>query len=149
MRPSDKFLILIVDDDTSLVEVLNHASQFGFPEATYIQVTNSADAKTYIKNLHGYGPKLVLLDINLGEQVDGLDFLVFLRDYPQTHALPVIMLTVSELPAHIERAYSIGASSFTNKPNNFEEWVSYLSRLRIFWFETATLPSILFYKANE
>ncbi|MFD2934312.1 response regulator [Spirosoma flavum] len=147
MKP--QFLVLVVDDDILLTDILNRASRSSFPEATFIQVHSSTEAKKYIEDLDGYGPKLVLLDINLQDKVSGLDFLAFLRAYSQTRFLPVVMLTASQLPQDIETAYTFGASSFTVKPFSYEDWRVYLSNLRLYWFETVTLPAIRFHRASN
>ncbi len=141
-----KFQILIVDDDLHLMEILNRASLHSFPEASFIQAYSSTEAIAYIKNLNGYGPKLVLLDINLQDGANGFAFLTVLRSHPEALFLPVVMLTVSQLPHDIEVAYTSGASSFTVKPFSYNDWKTYLSHLRLYWFETVTLPAIRFHK---
>ena len=141
-----QFPILLVDDDPLLLDILNRASRSGFPEATFHQVYKPDQAKDYINSLDGAGPKLILLDIDLDDKETGMDFLAFLSDHPQGYALAVVILTVSQLPNDIQTAYTLGANSFTTKPDSFEEWVAYFSALRLYWYETVTLPSIQFYK---
>lgn len=143
---SNHFPILIVDDDPLLTEILSQSSLLGFPEASFLQVHSTAEAITYIKSLDGYGPKLVLLDCYLQDRENGLDFLAFLRGNKETRYLPVVILTVSQIQADIDNAYSLGASSFTVKPSCFDDWVSYLRSLRHYWFKTVTLPRIRFQK---
>ena len=143
---SADFRILIIDDDPALLDILNRAAKSSFPEVLFIQVYNSLEAKDYFLKLEGYGPKLVLLDINLRDSVNGLAFLAYLRSNTQTRTLPIIMLTVSQLDSDIELAYASGVSSFTNKPFSYEGWLTYLQTLRSYWFNTVTLPSILYQK---
>lgn len=78
MRPANDFLILLVDDNPDLIDILNRASQRAFSNARFKQVHNTVEGKAYFRELEGDGPKLVLLDIDLQEKVDGLDFLAFL-----------------------------------------------------------------------
>ncbi|SFF21725.1 response regulator [Spirosoma endophyticum] len=144
MQP--KFLILLVDDDPLLVDILTRAAQGSFPEAFFIQVFSSSEAITYIQALDGRGPKLVLLDIDLGAKLNGFDFLAFLRTHDQARFLPVVMLTVDDLPSTIGSAYLMGASSFTVKPASFEGWKTYFATLRLYWFSTVTIPPIRFQK---
>ncbi|QHV98688.1 response regulator [Spirosoma endbachense] len=144
MRPP--FLILLVDDDALLVDILHRASRETFPEASFIQVYSNSEAITYINQLDGYGPKLVLLDIDLGSSINGFDFLAFLQAHAEGHFLPVVMLTAIQLPSSIVAAYSTGASSFTVKPFSFIDWKTYLGILRQYWFLAATIPPIRFYK---
>ncbi|QDK80205.1 response regulator [Spirosoma sp. KCTC 42546] len=141
-----RYSILLVDDDPHLIELLNHAAQQVFPEASFFQVTSAAEAIAYIETLEGYGPRLVLLDLNLSSADNGLHFLSFLRANENTRFLPVVILTVSNLYGDIENSYALGVSAFTIKPTRLDEWVDYVRNLRNYWFDTVTLPAIVFNK---
>ncbi|WP_080239611.1 response regulator [Spirosoma rigui] len=140
--PQPSFPILLVDDDPLIADVLSRASQTSFPEASFISVTNFQDAKTYIDDLEGKGPKIVLLDIDLQDKVDGLDFLALLRTHPKGRLLPVVMLSASKTERQVERAYAFGASAFTVKPFSYADWKVYLGHLRVYWYETVTLLDV-------
>ncbi|QIP11178.1 response regulator [Spirosoma aureum] len=142
------FPILLVDDDPLVAEVLERAAKTNFPEASFIHITSFEDAKLYIDNLEGKGPKLVLLDIDLKDKVDGLDFLALLRAHPKGRLLPVVMLSARKTAKLVERAYIFGASSFTIKPFSYADWKTYLSNLRTYWFETVTLLEVRHEKEN-
>ncbi|GAB3788477.1 hypothetical protein GCM10028818_55110 [Spirosoma horti] len=144
MQP--KFLILLVDDDSSLVEVLPLAVKSSFPEASFIQVHSHSEAIAYIHALDHYGPKLILLDIDLGSNQSGLDLAAFLRVHPEGRFVPIVILTIDQLPTTIGLAYLAGASSFTVKPASFGEWQIYLATLRLYWFSTVTIPPVRFHK---
>ena len=139
---SSKFPILLVDDDPNVAYIINQASQSSFAEASFIHVKSFEEAKQYIEELEGKGPKIVLLDIDLQEKVDGLDFLTLLRAHPKGRILPVIMLSANKAPKLIERSYLYGASSFTVKPFSYADWKAYLSALRTYWFDTVTLLDV-------
>lgn len=138
------FSILLIDDDPWLAEVLTRAARSPFPEASFHQVYSAEEAKRYIEQLAGYGPKLILLDINLNEMITGFNLLAYLHAHPQARFVPVLMLTVSQLPNDVKLAYEIGASSFTVKPFSYQEWQTYLVNLRQYWYKTVSLPSIQF-----
>ncbi|MCX6212779.1 response regulator [Spirosoma sp.] len=138
------FPILLVDDDPLLAEVLIEAAKINFPEARFQQVYSAGEAKRYIDQLEGYGPKLILLDINLNEMNTGFNLLAYIQVHPQARLVPVLMLTVSQLTNDVKLAYEIGASSFTVKPFSYEDWQTYLVNLRHYWYKTVSLPSIQF-----
>ncbi|MVM41515.1 response regulator [Spirosoma sp. HMF3257] len=147
MQP--KFLILLVDDDRLLVDILRKASQVSFPEASFIQVFSASEAISYIHALDDkWGPKLILLDIDLGATLNGFNLLAFLRTHTEARFLPIVMLTVDELPTTIGTAYTVGVSSFTVKPASFEGWKNYFATLKLYWFSTVTIPPIRFRKLN-
>jgi CheY-like chemotaxis protein len=141
-----QFPILLVDDDPLIADVLERASVSAFPEASFIHVTSFDEAKKFIEELVGKGPKIVLLDIDLQDKVDGLDFLALLRAHPKGRILPVVMLSANKTPILVERAYSYGASSFTLKPFSYVDWKVYLSNLKTYWYETVTLLDVRHYK---
>ncbi|GAB3050386.1 response regulator [Spirosoma pulveris] len=140
------FLILLVDDDPLLLDVLHRASRVSFPEASFIQVLSNPEAISYIQELDQYGPKLILLDVDLGSNQSGLDFAAFLRVHPQGRFLPLVMLSIDQLPATVGSAYLAGVSSFTVKPTSFGDWKIYFATLRLYWFRTVTIPPVRFHK---
>lgn len=62
-------------------------------------------------------PSLVVLDYMMPD-VDGIDVLKQLRAEPRTAHLPVVMLTASAEPDHIDAALSAGANDYITKPVN-------------------------------
>lgn len=144
MQP--KFLILLVDDNPMLIDIVNRASRTSFHEASFVQVHSNSEAISYIHALDNYGPKLILLDIDLGSNQSGFDFAAFMRVHPQGRFLPLVVLTIDQLETTIGSAYLAGISSYTVKPSSFEEWKIYLANLRNYWFCTVTVPPVQFHK---
>lgn len=56
-------------------------------------------------------PEIVLLDLKL-PKVDGLELLEWIRSRPEIRALPVVVLTSSELPKDVARASELGALGY-------------------------------------
>lgn len=140
-----KFSILLIDDDRELGPILKRASKDVFPEADYVQVFSCKEAQTYFEKLDTYGPKLILLDLDMSS-TSGLAFLAYLKKGPlKAESIPVIMLTVSELPADIFNAYQFGAAAFTTKPFSYSEWKDYLKVLRGYWQDTVSTEPVRFY----
>jgi CheY-like chemotaxis protein len=78
-------------------------------------------------------PCLVLLDHNLPFK-SGLDVLHWIRQQPQLRDLSIIMLTSCEDPAHIRRAYELGANSFVVKPLDQHNRIEMVRALQKWWF---------------
>jgi len=70
--------------------------------------------------LDGDRPDLMILDINMPE-VTGLDMLEFLRKYPATKKLPVVMLSTEASDVMVDRARALGADAYVSKPVTLEE----------------------------
>jgi len=73
MKAENDFLILLIDDDPDLLDILTRAAQKGFVEARFVQIHSTREATAYFSQLDGYGPRLVLLDMDLQEDHTGLD----------------------------------------------------------------------------
>ncbi|GAB2564679.1 response regulator [Spirosoma aerophilum] len=143
------FSILLVDDDPTIADVLNHAAVSTFREANFIHVSTFHQAASYLEGLHGFGPRLILLDLNLQGDLNGLDFLTLLRDHPQGCLVPVIMLSANQESTAPGETYSRGANVFTVKPFSYSGWKSYVSQLRTYWFETVQTPQLWFDKEED
>jgi len=77
-------------------------------------------------------PALILLDIKL-PKIDGLEVLRRIREDDRTRTLPVVVLTTSNEERDIVTSYRAGANSFVRKPVVFEEFVSAVNTLGIYW----------------
>jgi two-component system, response regulator len=80
----------------------------------------------------GLRPALVLLDIML-PKIDGLEVLRRIRNDDRTRNLPVVVLTTSNEERDIVTSYRLGANSFVRKPVVFEEFVSAVNALGVYW----------------
>ncbi|WP_338868572.1 response regulator [Spirosoma sp. SC4-14] len=144
-----QFPILLVEDDLDTVELIKRVAQKGFPEAVFIHVTSFNEAVGYLYNIEGLGPKLALLDINLDGDKNGLDFLTLMQQHPQGRFLPVVVLSATGTETNIKAAYRLGAASFTQKPFSLKGWQSFVTLLRMYWYETVLLPNTWFEKQNS
>ncbi len=102
--------ILIVDDDTDLLEVLSQSfREAGFSIAT---ATNGIDALKLTRTL---SPDLIVLDVMLPER-DGFTVCQTLRRERATAEVPIVMLT--GLTSQFERLVGLdcGADDYVMKP---------------------------------
>lgn len=77
-------------------------------------------------------PQLVLLDLQL-PRVDGLEVLRRIRADDRTRNLPVVVLTTSREDRDIVSSYSLGANAYVCKPVDFDEFLSAVQTLGLFW----------------
>jgi two-component system sensor histidine kinase/response regulator len=109
----DPTRILVADDDPILCEFASvHLSS---PAAMVETVPDGASALSLLTS----SPfDIAILDIEM-PSLDGFSLLEKIRAEPKHSHMPVIMLTGHEDIASIDRAFSLGASSFVTKPVNW------------------------------
>jgi CheY-like chemotaxis protein len=87
-------------------------------------------------------PDLMLLDLKM-PRLNGFDVLAWLRQQPGLKRLLVTVLTSSDQPQDINRAYDLGANSYLLKPHNSNELSELVKRVQKYWFESNQRPAIL------
>jgi two-component system response regulator len=85
-------------------------------------------------------PQVILLDLKL-PKVDGLEVLHIVRADERTKLLPVVVLTSSKEEQDLIDSYSLGASSYIQKPVDYLQFVDAVRQLGLYWLvlnQTAT-----------
>lgn len=77
-------------------------------------------------------PALILLDLKL-PKISGLDVLKRIRADPRTRRALVVIMTSSNQEEDRAMGYDIGANSYIRKPVSFEQFVSAISQLGMYW----------------
>jgi two-component system, response regulator len=76
--------------------------------------------------------KVVLLDIKL-PKISGLEVLRQIKADPRTSTIPVVIITSSEEEPDVRIAYQLGVNSYVVKPVGFDQFVSAMSQLGMYW----------------
>jgi CheY-like chemotaxis protein len=74
---------------------------------------------------------VVLLDINM-PRIDGIEALRQIKANPDTHRIPVIMLTTTDDPREIDRCYELGCNVYITKPVDYDGFIDAIRRLGLF-----------------
>lgn len=114
-------VILIVDDDDGHAVLIRRALRRSGIENPSVWLASGESALDF---LGGRGPDaarpgddvLVLLDINLGAGINGVDVLRQLKAAPETRRVPVIMMSTADDPKQIALCRSLGCGGFFTKP---------------------------------
>ena len=116
-------LLLIVDDSLTV----RRATQRLLERHGYA-VELARDGVEALERLRERRPLAVLLDIEM-PRMDGFELLATVRDDPQLHDLPVLMITSRMAERHRERAERLGASAYLGKPCQEEQLLAELARV--------------------
>lgn len=127
-------LILIVDDELQIRKLL----QTGLMGYGY-QVVTAANGSEALTAVNQKMPNLVVLDISLGGEPDGLEVCRRLRQWSQ---VPIIMLSVRGDERTKVEALDAGADDYLTKPFSMEELRARIEAvLRRVAMEPATTPA--------
>lgn len=77
-------------------------------------------------------PAVVLLDLKL-PKISGLEVLKKIRTEPVTRLMPVVVLTSSKEEQDLFDSYGYGCNSYIRKPVNFDNFVTAISQLGMYW----------------
>lgn len=133
------FTILLVEDDPNDAFLMERAfGKLGYGSSLKT-VKDGEEAVDYLAGRGLFGdrgshplPGLVLLDLKL-PKLSGFEVLAWMRRQPQFTNLPVGVLTSSKEKADIQRAYSLGATSYMVKPTGFDDLQSVVKTIATYW----------------
>jgi CheY-like chemotaxis protein/DNA-binding CsgD family transcriptional regulator len=101
--------ILIVDDDRTTAKVIELQLQ----KMGYMVVSIAKSASAAIKDSRDHSPDLVLMDINLGKGMDGIEAADIIG---KEHKIPVIFVTAYADELTLTRAKQTNPYGYINKP---------------------------------
>lgn len=79
----------------------------------------------------GHGPVLILLDLNLPD-MSGTAILAKIKEDPNLHRMPVVVLTTTDDKVEIQRCYDLGCNVYITKPVNYESFADAIRQLGLF-----------------
>jgi CheY-like chemotaxis protein len=130
--------LLLVEDNPNDVELTLTALKEA-KLANEVVVTNDGEQALdflYRRGRHagrsGRQPAVILLDLKM-PKVDGHEVLRQIRADPELRLIPVVMLTSSREEKDLYESYDKGANSYVVKPVDFEEFITAISKLGVFW----------------
>jgi CheY-like chemotaxis protein len=130
--------ILLAEDDPNDVELTLAALGENHLANEVVVVNDGVDALDY---LHARGrfagrprgnPAVVLLDIKM-PKLDGLEVLKAMKSDDALRAVPVVMLTSSREETDLVQSYRLGVNAYVVKPVDFQEFISAVRSLGLFW----------------
>jgi CheY-like chemotaxis protein len=142
-----KHVLLIEDSDDDVLVMKKACQRTGIPHSLHV-VMDGDEAVHYLTGDGVYAdrgahplPDLVFLDINMPRR-NGHEVLAWIRNQPGLRTLPVVMLTVSDEPSDIDRAYKLGVTSYLQKvacPAEFGQAVRVILK---YWLELNIAPDV-------
>jgi two-component system, response regulator len=137
--------ILIVEDNEDDYE----ATERSFRRARFVNpiswCRNGQDALDFLRREGAYAnygeitADLILLDLNM-PGLDGRRVLEILKADERFKSIPVVVLTTSSDSKDVEKCYELGASTYIQKPVDFQGLAEAVRTMKDYWFHIAILP---------
>ncbi len=107
--------VFIADDDLDDLQFFESAVK---EISENVKITIAKNGLELLEFVQLVTPDMIFLDINM-PCMNGLDCLAELRKLQQLREVPIIMYSTGSKEAHIDKAYSLGANRYVQKPANF------------------------------
>ncbi|MVM35520.1 response regulator [Spirosoma sp. HMF4905] len=135
--------ILVIDDNADHWLIMQQALNAFIPQLKTIWTTGAEGTFDYLDQCVEVGkqiPKLILLDLYLPTRQEGKQLLQQLKANVHYRNTPVVVLSHSSQRDDIYEMYDLGGSSYMVKPLALDEWLPLFEALKIYWWDTTTLP---------
>ena len=138
----DEKYILLVDDNTDDLHLFEQAAQ-GNCQAEVLSTTSGEEAINLLVHQQII-PSLIVLEIDLPSG-DGYRLLRFVRQHPELHTVPVVILTGVLSLENLDPAWLMGANAVILKPETTPELTDLVKSLCELWlrFSIAPRPLVL------
>lgn len=135
--------ILLVEDNEDDIQLTRYAINKHKITNELVIKRDGAEALKYLfEEAAGADelPCIIILDLHL-PKVSGLEVLQKIRSHDLTKAIPVVILSTSDLKTDIDKSYQLGGNSYICKPNDIDQFSDAIKRLGTYWTELNLLPS--------
>jgi len=136
----NRFTVLLVEDDLNDIFLVKRAFKMAhLPEPLQV-VTDGQEAINYLKGTGKYAdrqgyplPKLIVMDIKMPRRT-GFEVLEWVKgDGRPLRRIPIVIVSSSDNPADINRAYELGANAYMVKPVNFKAVEHLFESITHYW----------------
>ncbi len=139
----EPFRILLVEDDPADAGLVKRAIRDGKILCTVDHAKDGAEAIDFLRRrgerfADARRPNLILLDLNM-PRLDGRQVLQEVKNDPDLRAIPVVVLTTSDIEHDVEASYLLGANSFVTKPMDVQDFFDVIRSLEDYWFNVVRL----------
>lgn len=138
------FDILLVEDEPADANLVRTALKMNKVFCTLYHEMDGVDALAFLRRQgecykNAPKPDLILLDLNM-PRMNGREFLAEVKKDPELSAIPVVVLTTSDVERDVVASYKLGAAGYITKPVDMEQFIEAIRQLDSYWFVLARLP---------
>lgn len=146
---NQRFTVLLVEDDLNDIFLVKRAFRTARIPNPLQVVTDGEEALSYLQGEGKYAdreahplPKLIVMDIKMPRR-SGFEVLEWVKgnDRP-LRRIPVVIVSSSDAPSDINRAYELGANAYMVKPMNYREVEHLFESITHYWGLECAKPEL-------
>ena len=118
--------LLVIDDDPDMCALVARAAT-----SAGLDPVSSTDFEQFKAGLTA-DTDLVVIDLMM-PKVDGIEVLRTIKNDKNLKPIPVVMLTSSREERDLAQSYALGANAYVVKPVEFQQFISAVKELGVFW----------------
>jgi len=148
MNDISQFTVLLVEDDLNDIFLVKRAFKRAQVTNPLQVVTDGAEAIQYLQGKGKYSdrrtyplPKLIVMDIRMPRKT-GFEVLEWVKNDGQLKRIPVIIVSSSDSPQEINRAYELGANAYMIKPMDFKSVENLFQSITHYWGLECAKPEV-------
>ena len=142
------FTVLLVEDDLNDIFLVKRAFKIARIENPLQVVTDGLEAIQYLRGQGKYAdrqthplPKLIVMDIKMPRRT-GFEVLEWVKSDGPLRRIPIVIVSSSDNPADINRAYELGANAYMVKPMDFKAVEHLFSSITHYWCLECAKPEL-------
>ena len=143
------FTLLLVEDDLNDIFLVKRAFKMAQVSNPLQIVTDGQEAISYLKGEGKYAdratypmPRLMVMDIKM-PRMSGFDVLEWVKgDDSPLRRIPIVIVSASDNPSEINRAYELGANAYMVKPVDFRAVEHLFNAITNYWGLECAKPEL-------
>ncbi len=143
-----KFTVLLVEDDLNDIFLVKRAFKLARIQNPLQVATDGEEAIHYLRGEGKYAdreahplPKLIVMDIKM-PRLTGFEVLEWVKRDAPLRRIPVVIVSSSDNPSDINRAYELGANAYMVKPVDFRAVEHLFQSITHYWGLECAKPEL-------
>jgi CheY-like chemotaxis protein len=142
------YTVLLVEDDLNDIFLVKRAFKMARLITPLQVVTDGADAVSYLRGEGKYAdrdahplPKLIVMDIKM-PRLNGFEVLQWIKQSGPLRRIPIVIVSSSNNPSDINRAYELGANAYMVKPVDYRAVERLFETITHYWGLECAKPEL-------